>query len=235
MIQRRPGPNPSLKNKVRRAQGRPAYKSAGMRKPPASYAPGQGPNGPSGQYAPGTGDTGVGAYTPPAPPANTLNDSGYNTDLAKLRQNFGDTNLALDNKQYGIRESFGFDPEFAQNPYTRANLLAKNYQQSFDRSGNSYAARGQLYSGALDRQRTTDSTAYGGQLDSARRQYNEGLSGVQASRLAARRTLEQGMSGAYQDMLDRSISNDPDSSQFSGGGDPYPARKRKPGKKRRHK
>lgn len=131
-----------------------------------------------------------------------------------------------------MRSEFGFDPEFAQNPYTRANLLDRAAKQQFNRTGNSAAARGQLYAGNLNRRRASDTFAAGQALDTSRRDYNQSLTQIQADKAAAQRGFAQGSDNAYLDLLDRLTSAAPDPSAYTPPSSYGGAPPKKKGKKK---
>ena len=83
-------------------------------------------------------------------------DASYEASVAGLTQQRDQTLTALQQQrqqallQYGYTQdatgSLAFD---ATNPFSQAALLKRNYDQAQSGNVNSYAARGQLYSGAL--------------------------------------------------------------------------------------
>jgi len=158
----------------------------------------------------------------------TLDDAGYQSDINASNLGYSDTQSSLQNKEYQLRSQAGFDPEFANNPYTQANMLARRANQRFNSTTNGMAARGQLYSGATSRARDADTFTSGGELDDARRGYNEGLSGIAGDRLAAERGKSAGYDKAYLGMLDRAQKADPDASLFPQ--EPIGGKKGKPGR-----
>lgn len=163
------------------------------------------------------------APKPSLPPVQTGGDSRYNLDIANLQQNYNNANLGYQQRETDTRSLFGFDPQYADNPYTRANLLQRSADQRFRGSTNSMAARGQLYSGALDRAHAADTFTSGAELDTARRDYASQLNQLSQDRLGAQTQYTQGIAGAYQDLLDRRIAAEPDPSQFDPGGSAGPS------------
>lgn len=150
----------------------------------------------------------------PAGPPTRLDDATYQGQLAALERDRNDTTLGLQNREYATRSQYGFDPEFAANPYTRANMMSRAYAQRFAGTGNSLAAQGQLYSGALDRARGADAFAYGGEVNDARLSYLNDLNSVQAERLGAERSYSEGSDKAYSEMLARAAEKDPEAALF---------------------
>lgn len=181
---------------------------------------------------------GKGAGATPAAPAagipasavSPLNDAGYNANVNSTTREFNDTNLVLGNKEYGVKEQYGFDPQFAANPYTRANLLKRAADTRFRSTGNTMAARGQLYSGATSRARSADEFTAGAETDEARRSYNEALASIQAEKMAAQRARDTGMDTAYLAMIERAQEAEPDPYLFPQP--PEAAAKKKPAPKK---
>lgn len=163
---------------------------------------------------------------PGQPPVRMADDSIYQNKINALRTGLNDTNLALDRQQYGVREQFGFDPEFASNPYTQANMLARRAQQRFAGTTDSVAARGQLYSGNVNRLRQADEFTSGAEMDATRRDYLGSLSEIEQKRLAAQRELEGGSADAYEDLIARMQDRELEPDLFSEA-----APGKKPGKK----
>ena len=170
------------------------------------------------------GPTG-GTYTPPGspqtapqgptqPPIGQLNDSGYNADIAGLDRNYNAAQTGLDTQQYALRSQFGFDNEFAQNPYTRANMLTSAYNKANMATRTNYAARGQQYSGARDRAASYDAESYQKGLYDTRGEYDRELANIESQRLAAENEKLGGADKAYAAMLDRYYSQDPDASLY---------------------
>jgi hypothetical protein len=113
---------------------------------------------------------------PPAPPAPLPPDptealaqqqATRNLELGNLESQYQTGQLY---HQYGYNQQGQIDPS---NPYSRAALLQHTYQQTQRGTMNSYAASGQLYSGALGRAQGENTRQYSIQ-DAALR---EGLAG----------------------------------------------------------
>jgi hypothetical protein len=174
---------------------------------------------PGAANKPGAAPTGS-----PLPPVGTPNDALYNTDVAGINRGYADATTGLDAQKFQTRSTFGLDPEFANNPYTRANLLTSAYNRSFNQTGNSYAAKGQLYSGALDRGRAFDANSFQQGQHDLRNEYSQQLAGIEADRLSAERDKAGGLDKAYAEMLQRFYEKEPDASLYpedegtSGGG-----------------
>lgn len=172
----------------------------------------------------------------PKPPVPTLNDSGFNIASAGIQRDYLNTMTGLQAREYGLRSEYGFDPDFAQNPYTRANLLKSNYNRAFNNTGNTYAAQGQLYSGALDRARAFDADNFQQQQYQLRGQYDADLAELESSRLGAENERASALDRARLEMLDRALSKEPDPTLYPGPPPPPKPKKQggggKPAKKK---
>ncbi len=176
------------------------------------------------------GPTGAptGPEASPLPPVGQLNDSGYNNDINAINTGYANKQTSLDAQQYQTRSQFGFDPEFAQNPYTRMNMMVGAYNKANQQTTHSYANRGQLYSGALDRARGYDAEGFNRGQYEARGEYDQLLAGIEASRLEAETEKAGGSAKAYEAMLERKLAKDPDTSLYP---EPAPGKDGKGGQK----
>lgn len=196
----------------------------------AGLRPAPGPK----HVAAGLGPASVPASRPPspaAPPIPTLDDARYNSDINNYQRDFNNTNLGINNREFGIQEHFGFNPEFASNPYTLANALMRNANQQFNRTTNSAARSGQLYSGATSRARDADAFSAGAAQDQARRDYNQQLAQIALERTQAQSALDSGRDSAYLDMMDRALQSEPDSGLYPDSPGSYGGKKKGQSKK----
>lgn len=81
----------------------------------------------------------------------------------------------LTQSEYGFDPSGGIDP---RNPYSRAALARRQYQDSQRGAMNSYAAQGQLYSGAYRNAQDTTARNYDVTLDSLKKGLQGDLAGI---------------------------------------------------------
>jgi hypothetical protein len=109
--------------------------------------------------------------------ANDAADLGYGNSLAVIDQAPG----AL-RRQYGYTDTGDIDPN---NPFGKAQLLKRSYDQAQKGNTNSYAARGQLYSGALQRRKNEDQFNYQANDALMRGQYGSDMANVAGQRAAA--------------------------------------------------
>ncbi len=160
--------------------------------------------------APGfTGWQGVGSpgYTPPAAPAPQQLpwDSMAESRQGLAQRNFADTEARLGQDEANIKSRYGFDPEFANNPLTRANLLQRSYQQQRKSASLGMAARGQLYSGALSNKLAGADFDYTRNLDTEKQQYTDSLNRVLQERLQNQRGLEEANMSANEMRLEKAL------------------------------
>lgn len=154
---------------------------------------------------------------PTLPPVGTPNDARYNSDINAAQTAYNNQNLALQGQETDVRSSFGFDPQYANNPYTQAALLQRAHDQQFANTTNVLAARGQMYSGHMNRQRAADEFAAGQRLDTVKRNYSGALNKIAQARLSNQSRFDQARSSAYADLLDRIAASQTDSSLYDPG------------------
>lgn len=155
--------------------------------------------------------TGMKVYQPPqggmsgfsttvAPPP-FYGDLAQN-DAAALN-NLNNTNASLDYQTGQVKQEFGF--EDTSNPFSRARLLERTYKQAQARNTNSYAAAGQLYSGALGRAQKTAKFSYDANYDATKRQYENLLNQIQARGTQANTDYQNTVNQDAQQVLLRAL------------------------------
>lgn len=222
MIQNRPGPNPSLQNKVRNAMGKPAYTQKGIGSPQVGYG------------AANLGNSGGTASKGPGGPATNVQlpwDSAYESAVGAANLGYANTNTGLDQKQQALEANYGFDPAYASDPMTQANLLQNAWDTANKGSTNSLAAQGQFYSGAESNALDTNRFNYLKDYDTAQKAYTGAEADIQQQRLDAQ-TNQAGqianaegsrVSNAVQDAYNQALTE-------SSGGIGGPVNKPKPKK-----
>lgn len=148
----------------------------------------------------------------PAPPVGVADDAAYETQANNLNTRYANQDLALTGQEQQIKQDYGFDPEYASNPYTKANMLARAASQRFTGTTNAMASRGQLYSGATNNARAADQFASDAQMNDARNSYAQALIGIQNSRLSNTTDRNLGLADARQSLNDRLTASTPDAS-----------------------
>lgn len=170
-------------------------------------------------YLASQGATGMGSSGPqaPTPAVGTPDDSIYENNLNDLNASFNNKQAQLANQRTQIQSQYGFDPQYANDPFTRANMLARAANNRFNQTTNSNAIRGQLYSGVLSADRNVDQFNADQAMDSARRQYAQALQANSDALLNAQTGLTEGQHSAYAQLLQRLTNSTPDASQQPGG------------------
>ena len=150
------------------------------------------------------------SYTPPAntpPPWN----AGYETSVGRLGRDRDEALGEATYQEQRAKQAYGFDD--ASNPFSRARLLERSYRQNVNRSTNSYARGGQLYSGSLNRAQAQNRFANEQQTDVAQREYQDILRNIAQARLKATRGYEEGVVDAQAKALEDALSERPDPSE----------------------
>lgn len=159
------------------------------------------------------------AYSPPAQRTPAPPDPAYQAQIAALARQRDSTLSDLSGQQsrslldYGYNASYdqaggvsglSFDPS---NPFSRAALLQKSYQQNKSGTLNSMAARGQLYAGALQQAQDVNDTNYQQSNDSLQKQLIASLAGIQAAKTKAGTDYEFGSGQALGTSTQNATSN----------------------------
>ncbi len=145
------------------------------------------------------------AAPPPPAPAYQPQQLGFDPVYENTRAQAGlgyDQTLAANQYQRGrIRQTYGFDD--VSDPFNRAAMLKKNYMERQQGTTNSYAAQGQLYSGATQRGLDEGRSSYDQSYAGLRRQYEDELQGLAQSDLAAQIARDMGVNEALADSIGR--------------------------------
>lgn len=102
-------------------------------------------------------------------------DEAYKRTVASANTNLQNTlfGLSSQREQLGINYGLGqYGGSVASNPYSRAALLQKSYDQNQRRTQNAMAASGQLYSGATQNARNFNTGAYSQGRDSLQKDFD---------------------------------------------------------------
>lgn len=149
--------------------------------------------------APGAGLVGQGSQSTPRPPDPGLENAQLvaNRGVAISRGN-----AAYDTGNLGF--DYGYNPDGSintANPYSRAALYQKQYEESKLGTTNSLAAQGQLYSGAMANAQGRNDSAYGQNEAGNRLAFQRGLHGIQTGQLGALANAGMGVSNSDFDAL----------------------------------
>ena len=124
-------------------------------------------------------------------------------EITAQRASLGSTYGMGVNSQGGVFD----DPS---NPYSRAAVLKLIYDRRVQGNTNQMAARGQLYSGALQTEQNTAASDNSRQRDALIREFLANNVSLTAQELAAQDAYTDSVSGAGADRIARAIANRPD-------------------------
>ena len=168
---------------------------------PASYGA---PAGPSSPSAPGAA-----GGTPPAPGGTpSPYDSSYDATVNAINTGLGNTLADLTYDETRLKQDYGFDDP--SNPYNRAAMLRRAFEQQQRGTQNSYAARGQLYSGAIVNAQNENQFGYNRDFDSLSRAYKDALNAIERRRLGAGTDAAAGTADAAAAAADRASRERPE-------------------------
>lgn len=140
-------------------------------------------------------------------------NAAYETTTGNLRKEQADTQANLAYQRAGVEQEYGFND--TSDPYARANLLQRSYQQGQLGTTNSMAARGQLYSGATQRARETNTFNMGQNLNALRGEYQQKMYGLDQDRLQSDQTYRRGLEDAEARRLESALEERPDPAEAS--------------------
>ena len=185
------------------------------------------------------------AFDPNTDPTYVDTSSAVNTQTANQYTQLGvtpifDANGVITGFTYGGgqylqgAQKFGFDEngnpiapgDTRYNPFNDLEKLKTSFENRKRGTTNSYAAAGQLYSGAIENQRTNDATGYAQDYDTLKRGAGSFYSGLVANALNAHDTGETTLAGAKGTALNNNLlqhSNDPPPVLTPNLGTPAPA------------
>lgn len=144
-------------------------------------------------------------------PDLTSNET-YQRNIAGAENRFNQANIGLDDQEnqlginYGLGEKGG---SVASNPYSRAALLQRSYDQNQRRTQNSMAAAGQLYSGATQNARNFNSFNYGQAGDALRKDFGSRISQIGVQRQGALDQLGAARESALRDAINTTRKENP--------------------------
>lgn len=190
-------------------------------KPPQSQ-----PSGTFGASSAPTTNTVVQNSTqaPPAPPQNSTQttplpwDAAYQQSQNNLQLGLNNTLAAIQGQVGALGRSYGFDASGnidPNDPFGRAQLLQRAFDQQKTGNKNGYAARGQLYSGALQNAQDAALFNYQAQDSALRNEFAQAQAALNAQRAAAYGNYYQGLNDAAWQRVNAAIAD-----KAAGGGPP---------------
>lgn len=130
--------------------------------------------------------------------------AGYTAQRPRVLADYGYTAAGYDSS--GAPTGLAFDPN---NPYSRASLAKKVYDQNQAGTQNSMAARGQLYAGSLDSAKAFNESRYQQGSDALLKSLTEQLVGIAQGERGAKTDYELGAGQAYGDSVSRAQNAPP--------------------------
>lgn len=158
----------------------------------------------------------------PATPPRPAPDPVLQQRQVSLNTAYQDALGRINYDEGRIKQEYGFDD--LSNPFSRARLLQRSYQERQAGTKNSMAARGMLYSGARLNQERLDTRAYDQAYDGLRRNYDDQLQSILDRRLSARRARDDGNIDALGESRDRQLEQRPDPTTLPPETAPAPPR-----------
>ena len=116
--------------------------------------------------------------------------AGLTARKPQVLADYGYTATGYD--ETGAPTGLTFDPN---NPFSKAALLKKNYDQQQAGTQNSMAARGQLYAGSLRNQTASNEFGYQGNNDALVKALTAALVGLAGQERSARTTYDTDVAG----------------------------------------
>lgn len=116
-------------------------------------------------------------------------DPTYQGTIANINRGEVDSEAGLGQQELNTKLQYGFDNSL--DPFSVSANLNRQYGQRRNSTLNSYAAQGQLYSGALSNARESDRLGYDQSVDSAKKAYQSALDDISNRRTSLRSQAEQ--------------------------------------------
>lgn len=211
-----PAPAPKTPTIYRWGQSNPAYSSG-----PPSSTPRAAPAAAAAPTAPAA----PAARTPAQLPVDPV----YDAQVGAYGHQRDDTLAGLTQAQTGTLADYGYGATFdangnvtgltfdPNNPYSRAALLRKNYQQSKTGTANTMASRGQLYGGAFGQAQNIEDNRYQQNENDLQKALTGSLSSIAQKRRQAGTDYETNVANAFGERTARAAASDTGDSAFTDG------------------
>lgn len=155
-------------------------------------------------------------------------DAALSGSLNAARTNYQNTIAGIAAQEPMVRRRFGFNEQGQidpSNPFGKAQLMKRSYDQSQRGTTNSMAARGQLYSGAAQRQKEENQFNYQANDAALRGAFGQEMAGLSAARFAAQNQFNQAQADAFWQWANAQIAAraaEPGSSDIAPAPAPVP-------------
>jgi hypothetical protein len=163
-------------------------------------------------------------YKAPTEGLSGIYRAGYERDVNTLNTNKQQALSGTRYQQGELTNKYGFGQDPSQNPYSMAAQLQSQLGQANKTSVNSYASKGQLYSGALTSNALgTNLEGYNKNYEGLRRSYLGAKSKLIDTANAAKTEYRQARPDSMQKWIGEQNKEDPDSTAAPRG--PYKSQK----------
>ena len=145
-----------------------------------------------------------GAYADATTPPDYTSNENLQRQISNNEARFTQTQAGLDDqeRQLGVGYGMGqYGGDIASNPYSRAALLQRSYNQGQRASTNTLASRGQLYAGAASNAFTANRGNFAQAQDALQRDYQARLGQIQTRRQDASNALSDANEAANRDAV----------------------------------
>lgn len=164
-----------------------------------------------GPVGPGqSGQTGPPPSGPPAVNAPSIQDATYNDAISRGWRDLGYVTDYVAGQQGLLRNDYGYaDDNFTvdpSNPFSRASLLKRSYDQSAAGTRTDYAARGQQTSGAYGRAQSENNFNFQQGSNALQNSYLSALAQLTLQQQQAQGTYGDVVAGAAGDALQRALA-----------------------------
>jgi len=149
------------------------------------------------------------AAAPPAaqPGTNALPfNATSQANIAAANNNFNIQDLGPGGFQSQLQQ-LDFDYNSPLNPFNRAAMMQRSYQQGVSRNTNSYAARGQLYAGSLQNAQNAANFGYQQSSASAQQAYQNARNRILQSRALAQQGVTNTTAINNASAIDAALAN----------------------------
>ena len=145
-----------------------------------------------------------GAYASATTPPNYIANENLQRRLSDNQNRLNQTQAGLDDqeRQLGVGYGMGqYGGDIASNPYSRAALLQRSYNQGQRASTNTLASRGQLYSGAASNAFTANRGNFAQAQDALQRDYAARMGQIEGRRQDAANAFSDANEAANRDAV----------------------------------
>lgn len=145
-----------------------------------------------------------GAYADATTPPNYISNENLQRRLSDNQNRLNQTQAGLDDQERQLGVSYGvgqYGGDIASNPYSRAALLQRSYNQNQRATTNTLASRGQLYAGSASNAFTANRANFAQAQDGLQREYAARLGQIQTRRQDAANTFSDANEVANRDAV----------------------------------